>query len=36
VLLGDLVSVYLAVLNGVDPLDIGAISELKERLSAPQ
>jgi glucose/mannose-6-phosphate isomerase len=36
VLLGDLVSVYLAVLNGVDPLDIGAISELKERLSAPE
>ena len=36
VLLGDLVSVYLAVLNGVDPLDIGAISELKERLSAAE
>ncbi|MBU6336623.1 MAG: bifunctional phosphoglucose/phosphomannose isomerase [Acidobacteria bacterium] len=36
VLLGDVVSVYLAVLNGVDPLDIAAISELKSRLAAPE
>lgn len=36
VLLGDLVSVYLAVLNEVDPLDIGAISQLKEQLAGPE
>jgi len=32
-LLGDLVSVYLAVLGGQDPQEIGAIDELKSRLS---
>ena len=32
-LLGDLVSVYLAVLGGQDPQEIGAIDELKARLS---
>ena len=34
VLLGDLVSVYLAVLRGVDPVEIEAIRELKSRLAA--
>ena len=34
VLLGDLVSLYLAVLRGVDPVHIGAIDTLKERLAA--
>lgn len=32
VLLGDLVSVYLAVLDGVDPTPVPAIDRLKERL----
>ena len=32
-LLGDLVSIYLAVLNGQDPQDIAALDELKSRLS---
>ena len=34
VLLGDLVSLYLAVLRGVDPVHISAIDTLKERLAA--
>jgi glucose/mannose-6-phosphate isomerase len=34
VLLGDLVSVYLAVLRGVDPVEIAAIDELKRLLNA--
>ncbi|HTE64398.1 MAG TPA: bifunctional phosphoglucose/phosphomannose isomerase [Solirubrobacteraceae bacterium] len=34
VLLGDLVSLYLAVLRGVDPVNIRAIDTLKERLAA--
>jgi glucose/mannose-6-phosphate isomerase len=34
VLLGDLVSLYLAVLRRVDPVDIGPISELKAALAA--
>jgi glucose/mannose-6-phosphate isomerase len=34
VLLGDLVSLYLAVLRGVDPVHISAIETLKERLAA--
>jgi glucose/mannose-6-phosphate isomerase len=34
VLLGDLVSLYLAVLRGVDPAPIDAIQELKEGLAA--
>ena len=33
VLLGDLVSLYLAVLRGVDPVDVRAIDMLKERLA---
>ena len=33
VLLGDLVSVYLGVLNGEDPVTIGPIDRLKERLA---
>ena len=32
VLLGDLVSVYLAVLIGEDPTPVPAIDRLKERL----
>ena len=32
VLLGDLVSLYLAVLRGVDPVDIAAIDTLKAAL----
>ena len=32
VLLGDLVSLYLAVLRGVDPVDIAAIDALKAAL----
>ena len=32
-LLGDLVSVYLAVLGGQDPLDISVLDELKARLA---
>jgi len=31
--LGDWVSVYLALLNGVDPTPVAPISELKERLA---
>jgi glucose/mannose-6-phosphate isomerase len=34
VLLGDLVSLYLAVLRGVDPADIGVLSHLKAELAA--
>jgi glucose/mannose-6-phosphate isomerase len=34
VLLGDLVSLYLAVLRGVDPVYVRAIDVLKERLAA--
>jgi glucose/mannose-6-phosphate isomerase len=34
VLLGDLVSLYMAVLRGVDPVTVRAIEELKERLAA--
>ena len=34
VLLGDLVSLYLAILRGVDPVDIRAIDTLKARLGA--
>jgi glucose/mannose-6-phosphate isomerase len=33
VLLGDLVSLYLAVLRGVDPAEVGLLDELKARLS---
>jgi glucose/mannose-6-phosphate isomerase len=32
VLLGDLVSVYLAVLRGIDPTPVAEIESLKERL----
>lgn len=35
VLLGDLVSLYLAVLRGVDPTPVNAIDELKRGLSEP-
>lgn len=35
VLLGDLTSLYLAVLRGVDPTPIPLIEELKERLGRP-
>jgi glucose/mannose-6-phosphate isomerase len=34
-LLGDLVSLYLAVLRGVDPVEIAAIAQLKTALSQP-
>jgi glucose/mannose-6-phosphate isomerase len=34
VLLGDLVSLYLAVLRGIDPVHVAAIDTLKERLRA--
>ena len=34
VLLGDLVSIYAAVLRGSDPIDIPAIDVLKARMSA--
>jgi glucose/mannose-6-phosphate isomerase len=34
VLLGDLVSLYLSVLRGVDPVHVHAIDTLKERLAA--
>ena len=34
VLLGDLVSLYVAVLRGVDPVHVRAIDTLKERLAA--
>jgi glucose/mannose-6-phosphate isomerase len=34
VLLGDVVSIYLAVLRGIDPVHIGAIETLKARLAA--
>ena len=33
VLLGDLVSIYLATLRGVDPAPVDAISRLKAALS---
>jgi len=36
VLLGDLVSLYLAVLRGIDPVHVTAIDTLKERLRAAQ
>ena len=32
VLLGDLVSLYVAVLRGIDPVHVRAIDTLKERL----
>jgi glucose/mannose-6-phosphate isomerase len=32
VVLGDFVSYYLAMLNGVDPLPVSSITELKKRL----
>jgi len=32
ILFGDLVSVYLAYLNGVDPYPVAVIDEVKERL----
>ena len=35
VLLGDLMSVYLAVLEGVDPTPVRAIERLKEQLAEP-
>lgn len=35
VLLGDLVSLYLAVLRGVDPTPVGPIENLKDRLGRP-
>src|SRR4051794_40168054 len=35
VLLGDLVSVYLAVLEGVDPTPVEAIDRLKQQLAKP-
>jgi hypothetical protein len=35
VLLGDLVSLYLAVLRGADPVEIAAISKLKAALAQP-
>jgi glucose/mannose-6-phosphate isomerase len=35
VLLGDLVSVYLAVLEGVDPMPVEAIDRLKQQLAKP-
>lgn len=35
VLLGDLVSIYLAVLRGVDPTPVPAIEELKDQLGRP-
>ena len=35
VLLGDLVSVYLAVLEGVDPTPVRAIERLKDQLAEP-
>jgi glucose/mannose-6-phosphate isomerase len=34
VLLGDLVSLYLAALRGVDPADVGALDALKARMAA--
>jgi glucose/mannose-6-phosphate isomerase len=34
VLLGDLVSIYLAVLKGVDPSPVDVIERLKDELSA--
>ena len=35
VLLGDLVSIYLAILGGQDPQDIGVLQDLKARLARP-
>ena len=32
VMLGDLMSLYLAVLNGVDPTPVARIEDLKQRL----
>jgi glucose/mannose-6-phosphate isomerase len=32
VFLGDLVSLYLAVLNGVDPTPVARIEDFKQRL----
>jgi hypothetical protein len=32
VLLGDLVSVYLAILGGVDPTPVGTLERFKERI----
>jgi hypothetical protein len=34
VLLGDLASLYLAVLQGTDPVEIAAIDRLKAELAA--
>ena len=34
VLLGDLVSLYMAILRGVDPVSVHVIDTLKERLSS--
>jgi glucose/mannose-6-phosphate isomerase len=36
VLLGDLVSLYMAVLRGIDPVSVRAIDTLKQRLAAPR
>jgi glucose/mannose-6-phosphate isomerase len=33
ILLGDLVSLYVAVLRGVDPVEIAAIDRLKSELA---
>jgi glucose/mannose-6-phosphate isomerase len=33
VLLGDLVSVYLAVLRGIDPAPVAVIDRLKQQLA---
>ena len=35
VMLGDLVSIYLALLDGVDPTPVEPIERLKERLGQP-
>jgi glucose/mannose-6-phosphate isomerase len=35
VLLGDLASVYLAVLDGIDPAPTAALDRVKERLTKP-
>ena len=36
VMLGDLVTLYLAVLDGVDPAEIDVLTELKAQLAAPE
>ena len=36
VLLGEFVSIYLALLNGLDPTPIELVSELKRRMSGPK